>query len=73
MDLGKLDLVDDILVSVPLLPSGCVLGHLLDLDFAVLRDNFLHVELEEAIEATDLLRYETVLLEVSLDHGPSIV
>ena len=55
MHLGELDFVHDVLVCVPLLLSGCVLGDLLDLNLTVLRDDLLHVELKESVEAADLL------------------
>lgn len=72
MHLAELDLVHDVLVGVPLLLAGRVLGDLLDLDFAILSDNFLDVELEEAIKTSNLLGDESVLLEVGLDHGPGV-
>ena len=56
MHLGELDFVHDVLVCVPLLLSGRVLGDLLDLDLTVLRDDLLHIEFEESIETSDLLR-----------------
>lgn len=55
MDLAELDFVDDVLVGVPLLLSRGVLWHFLDLDLTVLEDNVLHVELQESVEAADLL------------------
>ena len=45
MYLGELDLIDDVLVRVPLFLSSSVLGHLFDLDLAILTDNLLNVEL----------------------------
>jgi len=55
MDLAELDFVDDVLVGVPLLLSRGVLWHFLDLDLTVLKDDVLHVELQESVEAADLL------------------
>ena len=55
MHLGELDFVHDVLVCVPLLLSSCVLWDLLNLDLSVLRDDLLHIELKESVEAADLL------------------
>ena len=45
MHLGELDLINYVLVCVPLFLSSRVLGHLFDLDLAVLTDDLLNVEL----------------------------
>ena len=55
MHLRELDLIDDVLVCVPLLLASGVLRHFFNLNLAVLTDDFLNIELQEAIEATDLL------------------
>ena len=55
MHLGELDFVHDVLVCVPLLLSSRVLWDLLNLDLTVLRDDLLHIELKESVEAADLL------------------
>ena len=72
MHLTELNLVHYILVRVPLFLASRVLWDFLDLNFTVLSDNFLDVELEKAIEASNLLGDEAVLLEVGLDHGPGV-
>ncbi len=56
MHLRELDLVNDVLVCVPLLLAGSVLGHLFNLNLTVLSDDFLNVELEESVKAANLLR-----------------
>lgn len=72
MYLRELDLVNDVLVCVPLLFASRVLWYFFDLNLSVLRDNLLHIELKESIEASNLLGDQSVLLEVGLDHGPCI-
>ncbi len=57
MHLRELDLVNDVLVCVPLLLAGSVLGHLFNLNLTVLSDDFLNVELQESVKAANLLRY----------------
>lgn len=73
MDLAELDFVDHVLVRVPLFFACGVLGHLLNLDFSVLSHNFLHVEFQKAIEASYLLRDQSMLLKVCLNHCPGVV
>lgn len=55
VDLTELDLVNNVLVRVPLLLARGVLGHFLDLDLTVFHDNVLDVEFQEAVEAAYLL------------------
>jgi hypothetical protein len=43
------------------------------LNLAVLSDDILNIELQEAVKGLDLLGDETMLLEVGLDDSPSIV
>ncbi len=55
MHLTKLNLVDNILIRVPLLLACGVLGDLFNLDLTILHDDILQVEFQKAVEAADLL------------------
>ena len=43
------------------------------LELPVLLDDVLEGDVDEAVEGGDLLRHQTVLLEVGLDDGPCII
>jgi hypothetical protein len=43
------------------------------LDLAILQNNILHVDLQKSVERANLLRDESMLLEVSFDDSPSVI
>ena len=43
------------------------------LELPILLDDILEGDVDEAVEGGDLLRHQTVLLEVGLDDGPCII
>ena len=73
MNLRELHFINHRLRSIRLLFACGVLRYLFDLDFSVLRDDVLDTELEEAVEALNLLGHKPMLLEVGLDDYPSVV
>jgi len=72
-DLAKLDFPNEVLVRVLPLLARNILRYDIDLHFAYLVHDFLHVELDEAVERGDLLRHKAVLGEVAPDDSPSIL
>ena len=73
-DLAEFDLPNQILVSIIVLHlSSHVLWDDIDLDLADLVNNLLDVELDEPIKRGDLLRHQTMLLEVATDDRPCIL
>ena len=73
MDLAELDLKHNVLVCLPLFLPGGVLRNFFDLDLPIFCHDVLNIELQESVEASNLLRNKTMLLEIRFDHGPSIV